>query len=75
MSDLDLDAQVALVCETPVARRSELIDLSLQSEALIAQLPPAELCFTAKAVGLHDAGIPHVEIEARDELLLGGVLE
>jgi hypothetical protein len=56
MSDLDLEAQVALVCETPVARRSELIDLSLQSEALIAQLPPAELCFTAKAVGLHDSG-------------------
>jgi hypothetical protein len=56
MSDLDLDAQVALVCETPVAQRSELIDLSTQSEALIAQLPPAELCFTAKAIGLHDAG-------------------
>jgi hypothetical protein len=56
MSDLSLDAQVALVCETPVARRAELIDLSLQSEALIAQLPPAELCFTVKAVGLSDAG-------------------
>ena len=56
MSELSLDAQVALVCETPVARRSELIDLSMQSEALIAQLPPAELCFTAKAVGLNDAG-------------------
>lgn len=56
MSALDLDAQVALVCETPVARRSELIDLSMQSEALIAQLPPAELCFTAKAIGLNDAG-------------------
>lgn len=56
MSALPLDAQVALVCETPVARRAELIDLSLESEALIAQLPPAELCFTAKAVGLNDAG-------------------
>ncbi len=56
MSGLSLDAQVALVCETPVRQRSELIDLSLESEALIAQLPPAELCFTVKAVGLHDAG-------------------
>jgi hypothetical protein len=53
---LDLDAQLALVCESPVARRAELLDLAPQPEALIPRLPPAELCFTAKAVGLHDAG-------------------
>lgn len=53
---LDLDAQLALVCESPAARRAELLELAPQPEALIPRLPPAELCFTAKAVGLHDAG-------------------
>jgi hypothetical protein len=56
LAALDLDAQLALVCETPAARRAELLDLTPQPEALIPRLPPAELCFTAKAVGLHDAG-------------------
>jgi hypothetical protein len=56
LAALDLDAQLALVCETPAARRAELLDLAPQPEALIPRLPPAELCFTAKAVGLHDAG-------------------
>ena len=53
---LDLDAQLALVCESPASRRAELLDLAPLPEALIPRLPPAELCFTAKAVGLHDAG-------------------
>jgi hypothetical protein len=56
MAALSLEAQTALVCEAPVSRRSELIDLSPEPERLIPALPPAELCFTAKAVGLHDAG-------------------
>jgi len=56
LAALDLDAQLALVCETPAARRAELLDLAPQPEALIPLLPPAELCFTAKAIGLHDAG-------------------
>jgi hypothetical protein len=53
---LTLDAQLELVCESPAARRAELLELAPQPEALIPRLPPAELCFTAKAVGLHDAG-------------------
>ena len=53
---LAADAQLALVCETPAARRAELIALAPLPEALIPRLPPAELVFTAKAVGLHDAG-------------------
>jgi hypothetical protein len=56
MAALDLDAQLALVCDSPAARRAELLELAPSPEALIPRLPPAELCFTAKAVGLHDAG-------------------
>jgi hypothetical protein len=56
LAALDLDAQLALVCETPAAARAELIALAPMPEALIPRLPPAELVFTAKAVGLHDAG-------------------
>jgi hypothetical protein len=56
MASLSIEAQTALVCETPVSRRSELIELAPEPERLIPALPPAELCFTAKAVGLHDAG-------------------
>jgi hypothetical protein len=56
-----LDAQpvenlVALVCRAPAHRREELLKLLEQPERVIALLPEAELCFTAKAVGLHDAG-------------------
>ena len=56
MAALSIEAQTALVCEAPVSRRSELIDLAPEPERLIPALPPAELCFTAKEVGLHDAG-------------------
>jgi hypothetical protein len=56
MAKLSVEAQTALVCEAPVSRRSELIALAPEPERLIPALPPAELCFTAKAVGLHDAG-------------------
>jgi hypothetical protein len=56
MAALDIEAQTALICEAPVSRRSELIELAPEPERLIPALPPAELCFTAKAVGLHDAG-------------------
>jgi len=56
MAALGIEAQTALVCEAPVSRRSELIELAPEPERLIPALPPAELCFTAKAVGLHDAG-------------------
>jgi hypothetical protein len=53
---MPVDEQVALVCETPVARRAELLGLVSAPEEVIPLLPPAELCFVAKAVGLADAG-------------------
>jgi Family of unknown function (DUF6178) len=51
----DVAAQVALVCETPVAARREILDLLPSPEAVVPALPEAELCFTAKAIGLADA--------------------
>jgi hypothetical protein len=51
-----VDDQVALVCELPVAARARLLDLLPNPEQVIPMLPEAELCFTAKAVGLADAG-------------------
>ncbi len=47
---------VALVCRAPAHRREELLKLLDHPEKVIELLPDAELCFTAKAVGLHDAG-------------------
>ncbi len=55
LSALSVDEQVALVCETPVSRRVELLDLLHAPEQVIPALPDAELCFTAKAIGLADA--------------------
>lgn len=56
LAALDVDAQVSLVCETPLARRAELLELLPAPELVIPALPEAELCFTAKALGLADAG-------------------
>jgi hypothetical protein len=56
LSKLDLAALVALVCESPVSRRAEVLELLPAPEAVIPALPEAELCFTAKAMGLADAG-------------------
>jgi hypothetical protein len=56
LATLPVDEQVALVCETPVARRAELLDLLREPERVIPRLPEAELCFTVKAIGLADAG-------------------
>jgi hypothetical protein len=55
LAELDLAAQLALVCSAPVGRRAELLDLAPEPEALIPLLPEAELCFTVKAVGLESA--------------------
>jgi len=52
---LEPPAQVALVCESPIGLRAEVIGLLPQPEAVIPLLPPAELCFVVKAVGLADA--------------------
>lgn len=56
LGELPLDAQVALVCGSPVAERSRLLELVPAPEKLVPALPEAELCYTAKAIGLHDAG-------------------
>jgi hypothetical protein len=55
MAELGLEQQLALVCEAPVNRRTDLLDLAAAPEALIPLLPEAELCFTVKAVGLESA--------------------
>lgn len=67
LATLAVDEQVALVCETPVARRAELLDLLRAPEQVIPRLPEAELCFTVKAIGLADAG--WVLAHASDEQL------
>ena len=56
LNALDADQCVAVICETPVAARAELLGLLDEPEAVVPLLPEAELCFTAKAIGLHDAG-------------------
>lgn len=55
LAGLPLEQQVALVCETPVSARAELLDLLPAPEHAIPLLPEAELCFTVKAIGLADA--------------------
>ncbi len=52
---LSPEQRAALVCDASLARRAELLQLMSQPEAVIPLLPEAELCFTAKAVGLEDA--------------------
>jgi hypothetical protein len=56
LAQLATDEQVALVCETPAARRAELLELLRDPERVIPALPEAELVFTVKALGLADAG-------------------
>lgn len=53
---LSLEDQVALVCSTPHQLRAKVLELAPQPEEVIPLLPEAEFCFTAKAVGLWDAG-------------------
>ncbi len=52
---MSLDAQVGLVCDAPLSRRAELLDLLPKPEAVIPRIPEAELCFTVKALGLADS--------------------
>jgi hypothetical protein len=52
---LPIEEQLALVCEAPVSRRQDLLQLLPEPERVIPLLPEAELCFTVKAVGLADA--------------------
>jgi hypothetical protein len=55
LAELSLESQVALVCETPVRRREELLSLVPFPEQVIPRMPEGELCFTVKAIGLADA--------------------
>jgi len=52
---MTLDQQVALVCDTPLARRAQILELLPNPEAVIPLIPEAELCFTVKAIGIEDA--------------------
>src|SRR6266850_5657482 len=55
LAALPIAAQVAAVCEAPLAERGRILGLVPEPEAVIPELPPAELCFTIKAIGLADA--------------------
>jgi hypothetical protein len=55
LAALPISAQVAVICEAPLADRGRILALAPHPEALIPELPPAELCFTIKAIGLADA--------------------
>jgi hypothetical protein len=52
---LPIAEQVAVVCEAPLAERGRMLGLVPHPESLIPEIPPAELCFTIKAIGLADA--------------------
>ena len=55
LAGLSLDAQVAAVCDAPLANRALVLSLTPAPEAVTPKLPEAELCFLVKAVGLTDA--------------------
>jgi hypothetical protein len=55
VAELPQDEQLALVCDAPVARRREILDLLPAPERVIPLLPEAELVFTVKAIGLEDS--------------------
>lgn len=55
LAALPIDDQVALVCSAPLALRERVLELTPAPEEVIPLLPEAELCFTAKAIGLWDA--------------------
>jgi hypothetical protein len=65
IATLDLKEQVALVCETPLAHRSEILGLLPVPEAVVPLMPEAELCFTLKAIGIEDTGwlLPYATAE------------
>jgi hypothetical protein len=51
---LSLDEQVELVCRTPAARRTEILELVPEPERVVPALPEAELVFTVKGIGRAD---------------------
>jgi len=56
LGDLSVAQLVSLVCETPLRRRQKILEALPEPETVIPLLPPAELCFTVKTLGLADAG-------------------
>lgn len=54
LSALSLADQVDVVCETPLASRAKMLELTPAPEEVIPHIPEAELCFTVKAVGMMD---------------------
>ncbi len=55
VAELPVDLQLALVCDAPVARRREILDLLPAPDLVIPLLPEAELVFTLKAIGQGEA--------------------
>jgi hypothetical protein len=55
LAKLPVEAQVATVCETRLEDRGRILALLPDVGAVVPYLPPAELCFTVKAIGLADA--------------------
>jgi hypothetical protein len=55
IASLAPEAQMALVCEAPLAQRGRVLGLLAAPEAVIPLIPEAEFCFTVKAIGLDDA--------------------
>ncbi|MBW2272878.1 MAG: hypothetical protein JRG96_06380 [Deltaproteobacteria bacterium] len=55
LAGLPLDEQVRLVCEAPLSKRTAILELTPEPEAVIPLIPEAELCFTVKATGISDA--------------------
>ena len=55
LGQLPPEAQAAALCETPVAKRGELLNLLPRPEEVIPLVPEAELCFSIKAVGVTDS--------------------
>jgi hypothetical protein len=70
LAELEPDAQVALVCETPLARRAELLSLLPEPESVVPRLPEAELCFTLKAIGVTDASWL-LELASEEQIVAG----
>ena len=52
---LPIEEQLALVCNAPVARRRQVLDLLPAPEQVVPLIPEAELVFTLKAIGLDEA--------------------
>ncbi len=51
---LPLEEQLALVCDAPVSRRRQILDLLPAPEQVVPLIPEAELVFTLKAIGLDE---------------------